>query len=139
MEHYQLKADIIFDGQCGLCHRSVQWILKREVRPYYRFISSSHPIAIDILAQYQQQHDSTPDPTQTLILSEEGTLFTQSDAALRIVKHLKWPWRFLVIGKLVPKAMRNWIYMLISKNRYRFGSPKACTILTHKLRERVFS
>lgn len=139
MEHNQLKADIIFDGQCGLCHRSVQWILKREARPYYRFISSSHPIAIDILSQYRKQNGDAPDPTQTLILSEEGTLSTQSDAALSIAQHLKWPWKLLVIGKLIPKLIRNWIYRLIAKNRYRLGSPEQCNILTPELRKRILS
>jgi predicted DCC family thiol-disulfide oxidoreductase YuxK len=63
----------------------------------------------------------------TIILIEEGKIYQLSDAALRIVRRLKFPWNLLYTFIIVPPFIRDGIYKFVSRKRYRwFGRREDC-------------
>ena len=60
-----------------------------------------------------------------LVLSAEGILLEKSDAALRAGEVLGGSWRMLSLSyailcrKPLPKAVRDWMYDIIGRNRYK--------------------
>lgn len=74
----------------------------------------------------------------TIVLLEDGRLYSESAAVLRIARHLTLPWRWLVLpGWLFPVSVRNSLYRFIARNRYRwFGKKDACYLPSPGLAER---
>jgi predicted DCC family thiol-disulfide oxidoreductase YuxK len=63
--------------------------------------------------------------------------FTQSSAALHIVKQLSGLWPALYAFIIIPPFIRNRIYMIIARNRYRwFGKKETCMVPGPELKSR---
>jgi predicted DCC family thiol-disulfide oxidoreductase YuxK len=61
----------------------------------------------------------------------------RSDAAIEVVSRFGGAWKFLRILRLIPRAVRDWIYSMVARNRYRwFGRTDACTIPTPDVKAR---
>jgi len=72
-----------------------------------------------------------PAETDSVILIWENQVFIESDAALKIGRLLPFPWKTVVVLKIIPKKLRDSIYRWIAKNRYRwFGKKDTCRIPT---------
>jgi len=73
----------------------------------------------------------------SILLIEDDKVYDKSTAALRIGKKLRFPWNFLYIFIIVPKAMRNYIYTFIAKNRYKwFGKRDTCLPYSNEYKNR---
>jgi len=73
----------------------------------------------------------------TLILWEEGRFYYYSDAALRIAGYLQFPWNMFSVLRIVPAPLRDLLYRLIARNRYRwFGRREVCRIPSAEERKR---
>jgi predicted DCC family thiol-disulfide oxidoreductase YuxK len=76
---------------------------------------------------------------ETFFLIKDEKLFTKSDAALEIAKDLKGFWKSLFLFKVLPKGIRNWIYTILAKNRYKFfGKREHCLVPTDDIKARFF-
>jgi len=123
---------ILFDGQCVFCDHSVQFILKRDVGEVFRFASLQSDIGQQLLKQYNV--DVSMDSIVVIYLNK---VYTQSDAAIVIAQRFKGLWKLLVIVKFIPKWLRDKMYVVIAKNRYRlFGEMETCRIPTEEERRR---
>jgi predicted DCC family thiol-disulfide oxidoreductase YuxK len=102
---------VLFDGECGLCSRGVLFILTHEREPTLRFASLQSAFGQDhILRHGLAQQD-------TMVYLIDGQAFIRSDAALAISKHLRAPWRWLAVGRWIPRILRDGIYRLIARSR----------------------
>ena len=116
---------IFFDGVCNLCTVSVQFIIKHDPKHYFRFASLQSELGQKVL----QQFNFSSAEFGSFILLEEGKIYTKSTAVLRVTKKLNGLWPVLFSFMIVPPFIRNWVYSLIAKNRYRwFGKKEACWI-----------
>jgi predicted DCC family thiol-disulfide oxidoreductase YuxK len=117
---------ILFDGICNLCNASVIFILRHERRPDFQFESIQSEAGRGLLKRY----GFPAEYSQALILIEEGKVYSGSTAALKIGQALRFPWSFLsLVGLIVPKFIRDWIYRQIAKHRYQwFGKREACLV-----------
>ena len=123
---------ILFDGECVFCDHSVQFILRRDVNEVFRFASLQSDVGQQLLKQYNV--DSSID---SIVVIYQDKVYTQSDAAIVIAKHFKGLWRLLVVVKVLPKWLRDKMYVMIAKNRYRlFGQMETCRIPTKEERRR---
>ena len=123
---------ILFDGVCNLCSRSVQFILKRDKEKIFSFASLQSNYGQDLLKQY----DLPTDVFNSFILLQDGKVFTRSTAALKMFSQLKG-WRWVKIFWIVPKFIRDAVYNLIAKNRYKwFGKKEECWVPTPDLKAR---
>jgi predicted DCC family thiol-disulfide oxidoreductase YuxK len=122
------KVILFYDGDCGLCNRLVQWILKHEKSKDLFFVSLNSEFAKALLAK----ENIDIEKTNTLFFYEVDTLYAESDAVLRIVGYLKWYWQWLKIAYALPKFIRDKCYRIIAQNRKRF-TVKSCDISSANL------
>jgi predicted DCC family thiol-disulfide oxidoreductase YuxK len=120
------NAIIWFDATCLLCNRSVQFILQRD------------PDGFFLLGTVQQKSkDSYGTNPDSIMLEQDGKIFTRSTAVLLILKQLNTPLRHLHWLIWIPRPMRDLIYRIIAKNRYRwFGRTESCNLFEGKYADR---
>lgn len=123
------KGLVLFDGYCNLCSWSVQFILKRDSKDYFRFASLQSEIA----NQFFKDYNIPKGFYQSIVLIEKNAVYFKSDAALRIAHKLKGLWPVLYSFKITPKAFRDYIYTIIAKNRFKwFGKKEICYVPNEK-------
>lgn len=116
------EAILFFDGYCGLCNASVQFVLRHERASDLHFAALQSSFATERLRALQLLPDS-------LVLYANGVYYTESDAALRLSKYLRWYLRWMVLLLIVPQFLRNGIYRLVAKRRYAwFGRTEYCSV-----------
>lgn len=126
-------AIVLFDGVCNFCNHSIQFIIKRDKKSYFKFGALQSEEGIALL----KKHGLSPEILDTIVLIEDGKAYTYSTAPLRIVRKLNLLWPICFIFILVPTFIRNPIYKWISKNRYKwFGKQESCLMPTPETRSR---
>lgn len=108
---------ILYDGSCGFCNRSVQFILKNEKLKVIHFAAIQSETA---KALFSSQQIASPD-LNTFYFYTNGKLFERSSAALEVSKFLKNPYRFLRFFAWIPKLIRDGVYRIVAKNRHRLA------------------
>lgn len=127
---------ILFDGICKLCNGSVQYVIKHDPEGIFKFAAFQSNAGQRIL----QQQNLPENPFNSFLLIEQGQVFTKSTAALRVAKKLNGPTKLLYIFIIIPAFIRNFVYDLIAKNRYRwFGKKESCMAPTPGLLERFLN
>ncbi len=120
---------ILFDGVCNFCNSTVNFILKRDKKNIFKFSPLQSEIGQKLLTEYNFSHTEF----DTIILIEKGELYTRSTAALRIVKSMSGMWKLCYIFIIIPGPIRNYLYDLFSRNRYKwFGKRDKCMVPTEK-------
>lgn len=123
---------IFFDGLCNLCNAWVRRIIRWDKKALFRFASLQGNAGSELLNSQPQlmQVDS-------LLLLHKGKVHTQSGAVLRIAGLLGFPVNLLLIFLVVPAFLRNAIYRLVAKNRYRwFGKQNECMVSKPEIQNR---
>lgn len=121
---------IFFDGVCNLCTGSVQFVIKHDPQHYFRFAS----LQSELGQQFLQQNGLSADTFDSFIVWENGKYYTESTAALRVARKLNGLWPGLYVFILLPAFIRNSVYRLVARNRYRwFGKQETCWIPTPEL------
>ncbi len=124
---------ILFDGVCHLCAWSVQFIIKRDPRGIFRLAS----LQSDAGRAIMRRHGLDETSLDSFVLVEDGHAWCESNAALRVCRHLPWPWRWFPLFLLVPRMLRDPVYRFIARNRYRwFGKSDVCMMPTPEQRAR---
>lgn len=119
------KGLLIFDGYCILCLWSVRFILKRDKKDYFRYVALQSEYAKQIISSYNLPDDFD----KSIVLISENKIWLKSNAVLQIVSRLNGFWPIFGIFKIIPKPIRDSIYMFISKYRYKlFGKRNDCYI-----------
>ncbi len=124
---------ILFDGVCNFCAWSVRFVIERDSRGLIRFTSLQSEAGKALL----RQHGLDENQSDSFVFIEGGRAFTESTAALRVCKHLRWPWRWLRVCLMLPKFLRDPFYRVIAQNRYRwFGKSDSCLVPSPEIRAR---
>lgn len=124
---------VLFDGVCNLCAASVVFILRHERRPTLRFASLQSPAGRRLLVE----HGLDPDAVDSVVMLEDGRAHVRSEAALRIARRLRAPWRWAAMLGLLPRGVRDRLYDAAARRRYRlFGRREACMVPDEPLRAR---
>lgn len=126
---------VLFDGDCNLCNKSVQFIIKHDNESYYRFASLQSHFGQTLLPKY-----NLPTNINSVVVIENDIAYTQSDAPIQVCKHLKGIWKMFYTFRFVPSFIRNYVYRIIANQRYRFGNKAAsCLLPTSDLKKRFLS
>lgn len=126
---------VLFDGVCNLCDATVGFLIDRDPAARLRFTSLQGDKGRALLAA----HGITlpPGDPESVLLLEGSTLYTHSEAALRIARELRAPWRWAWVLRAVPRVLRDAVYRFIARHRYRwFGKTETCRVPTPALRAR---
>jgi predicted DCC family thiol-disulfide oxidoreductase YuxK len=134
-------AVLLYDGGCGVCAHSVQFVLAHEPverRAALRFAPLEGAFASGVRAAHPELAavDSVVwvEPAST-----GGRVLVRSDAALAALTHLGGVWAAAsAIGRVVPRPIRDAVYRLVARNRFRLR-PAACLLPTPAERERFLA
>ncbi len=129
----QIKQPVIFfDGVCNLCNSSINFIIKRDKKKYFKFSSLQGNYATETLPSKFIETGNLP----SLILLDEN-IKIKSTAALSIARHLSGLWPLFYGLIIVPAFIRHFFYDLVAKNRYKwFGKKDQCMVPTPELKDR---
>lgn len=125
---------LLFDGVCNLCNGTVQWIIERDPTGKIKFASLQSGAAHSLL----QQHGLPTDQLNSVVLIDRGKFYLRSDAGLRVLRLLGGWWAVLSLLLLpIPGFIRNGVYDLVGRNRYRwFGRKDHCMMPSPALKAR---
>ena len=115
---------IFFDGVCGFCNRSVNFVLSRDKKRVFRFAPLQGEPARQCLAPECYEN------LNNMVLLDETGQYPKSSAAVRILQKMGGFWSLLgTLLWLIPRPIRNAGYMLVAKFRYQlFGKMETCRI-----------
>lgn len=124
---------VIFDGECNVCNGAVQFIIKRDPTAKFEFAASQSDAGRALLAR----HGLVEIGKSSVVLLKDDRIFLESDAVLEIAAKLEGPCRWLRVFKVVPRFLRNPLYRLFARLRYRlFGKKTTCMVPTPDVRRR---
>jgi predicted DCC family thiol-disulfide oxidoreductase YuxK len=131
-----MAAIILFDGVCNLCNGAVNFIIDRDPKAIFKFAALQSEQGQQLLRQAQLPANTL----NSVILVQEGQVYTRSAAALRIASQLSGGWKLMSIFRIIPTPLRDWVYDYIAKHRYSwFGHTEACRMPTAELKSRFLS
>ncbi len=127
------ESIILFDGICNLCNGSVQYVLKHDKKKMFRFASLQSDSGQQLLKKYKLPYDNF----NSFVLLQNEKAYLKSTAALMVAKQLGGVTQILYAFIIVPTFIRDAVYNLISKNRYKwFGKKESCMVPTTELQSR---
>ena len=125
---------VLYDGSCLFCHGSMRFIAQHDKAGYFRFGAAQDPRAQPLL----DGHRLGDITASTIVLIEHDQVYLRSTAALRIARRLGLPWSVMSVFLLVPRALRDIVYDVVSKLRYRIaGTADSCEVPSEVLRQRM--
>jgi len=99
----------------------------------FSFASLQGKFGQEVLNKYNLSTDTF----NSFVLLKDGKLYTRSTAALLMLKQLGGGWKIFYGLMIIPKFIRNWLYNIIARNRYRwFGKRDNCMVPTPDLKDR---
>ena len=130
------NAVILFDGVCNLCNASVNFVIDRDPRGYFRFAALQSDVSQKLMAR----HNLPGTYFDSIVFIENGRAYTKSTAALRVARKMAFPWPIFYSFIIIPGILRDPLYDWIGRNRYRwFGKQESCRIPTPELKQRSLS
>ena len=118
------KPVIFFDDVCIMCNTFVNLLLKVDRKQQFLFAPLRGETARRLLPPLPD------DPSKwSMVYVDESGLHDQSDASLEVYRRLGGAWSLLSLARFIPARIRNPVYRVIARNRYRwFGKRDACRI-----------
>lgn len=111
----------------------MNFVIKRDKRDVFRFAALQEDIGKELVAV----HNIDPVKTDSIVFIEHGKAYVKSTAALRASKYLPGAWPLLYGFVIVPRFIRNCVYDIIARNRYKwYGKQESCMIPTPELRSK---
>lgn len=117
---------VLYDGVCGLCHRSVRFLRKRDRNQVWYA-----PLQGETAAQLRAEHPQIPETLESVVLVDRGRVHLRSKAFLYGARYLTRPWRWAYHLRWMPALLLDLLYRLIARVRYRvWGKLDACALPT---------
>tara|TARA_B110000003_G_scaffold114041_1_gene116670 strand:+ start:1917 stop:2312 length:396 start_codon:yes stop_codon:yes gene_type:complete len=124
---------IFFDGVCNLCNKSINRLIKNDVKKKFKFASLQSDFAMSFVPNQMINHKNL----DTILLYKKGQFYDRSNAVLNICKALGGGFNLFLIGYIVPRFIRDAMYRLVANNRYEwFGKEDQCMVPTDDLKDR---
>lgn len=125
---------VFYDGDCGLCNKSVQWILSNETSHELYFSA----LQSDFTKDFFEKHKVPSPDLSTIIFYNGKSFYKKSNAIMRISNFLNWKFWFLKIGWILPRFIRDGMYNFIAKRRQKLANSN-CFVPSLKERERFLT
>lgn len=122
---------LLFDTNCLLCSRSVQFLLKADKKELIDFAGLSTEFGKELLLENEVEEDS-------VVLYHVGKVYVKSDAVLIVSRILGFPFSIFQLFYSIPKFIRNWMYDVVAGHRKQwFGVTDHCLINNEKYSGRI--
>ena len=130
-----MEKIVLFDGVCNFCNSAVNFIIRHDHEKKFRFATLQSGFGSDKRLEFGIRND-----IDSVILIEDGRAYTHSTAGLHIARGLGGIWPLAYVFIIVPAFIRDWMYRVFAKYRYRlFGRRDACMLPTADIRERFLT
>jgi predicted DCC family thiol-disulfide oxidoreductase YuxK len=124
---------ILYDGVCVFCSRWIRFIAARDRQKRFRFTA----IQSGYGTRLAEAFGINPHDPDTNAVIHGGVVYFKSDAALTVLSNLPG-WRWTRGLRVIPKFLRDAVYNLVARNRYRiFGKYDECSLPDAEMRARV--
>jgi predicted DCC family thiol-disulfide oxidoreductase YuxK len=129
---------VLYDGVCGLCNGLNQFLLKRDPNDHFRFASLQSEFAASLLKRFDIKAVDLDTVYVVADYAQPGErLLARSDAILHILGRLGGVWGLLRVGRALPKSLRDALYNVVARNRYRvFGKYDVCLMPEERHRKK---
>jgi len=107
---------LLYDGDCGFCNSSVQFVLKNKKVDdiYFATLQSS-------FAQQKMKAKGIEIKMDTLYFLKNDTIYSKSSGALQLTKELKFPYPIFLGFYIIPKFIRDYFYSAVAKRRHKIS------------------
>jgi predicted DCC family thiol-disulfide oxidoreductase YuxK len=124
---------IVFDGICHLCTGFVRFVIRWDRAALFQFLPAQSPRGEALYARLGLKSGDWD--SNLLVL--DGRVHTELDAFIEIARRFGGWWRLTPILYAIPRALREWLYNRLARNRYRwFGKRDVCYLPTPELAPR---
>jgi len=124
---------LLFDGVCNLCNSIVDFTIKRDPYGKFKFATLQSDNGKTLLEKF----DLEADDLDSFVLIIGDHYFLKSSAGLQVLRELGGIWRLLYVFIYIPRPIRDSIYDLIAKTRYRiFGKHDTCMVPAADIKQR---
>ena len=138
VENSDAAPVLLYDGLCGFCNRSVQLVLDHDRRGEMRFAALQSEYGLAVVGRHPELRG-----VDSVVYVEAPAgrgperVYVRSDAALKVAAYLGGPWRLFLAARVVPRPLRDYLYDLFARNRYRlFGKYDSCMLPPPEVRSR---
>jgi predicted DCC family thiol-disulfide oxidoreductase YuxK len=122
---------VVYDGVCMLCNHMVQYLLKNDQQQLLTF--STFQGLPDVISKNGLHFPLE----ESISYYRKGRWWQQSSAVLMIYKDVFGPWHWSQLAWVFPRFLRDFVYRIVAKNRYRwFGKHAHCVLPTAAQRDR---
>jgi predicted DCC family thiol-disulfide oxidoreductase YuxK len=137
------SAILLYDGTCGFCAKSVQFVLAREKRRHtLRFA----PLQSDLGMEVQRRHPELVN-VDSVIWLEPGadgrpeSVSVRSNAVFHTLRYLGGMWTILAaLGSIVPRSLRDAVYDFVARHRHKIiRADPSCLLPTPDQRARFIT
>ncbi len=125
---------LLYDGNCGFCDWAVKLVLRHDRQKTLKFAALKGVYGSGVIAA----HPELANVDSVMLVDEEsGGVLVRSEAALAIGKYLGGVWALTGVARVVPRSIRDAMYDLFARHRYRFfGRLEACELPDKSVRAR---
>lgn len=119
---------LLYDGECGFCHRGVSFVLRHDKRDRFRFAPLQSRAGRAWVARFGDDPDDIA--TVRIVVDHEGPaprMLTRGRAGVFILDQLGGAWRAGNALRVLPTALLDWGYGLVARNRHRLAGD-ACPL-----------
>ena len=128
-----------FDGECGLCDRSVRFLMRRDRRQRLHYAPLQGELAAEVLPR--NGVDPTSLDTACFLMdvdTAEERAVVRSTAVLEVLAALGGLWGLVRPFLIIPRPLRDPVYDFVAKRRLRIGGKKSeCPLMTPEQRARI--
>ena len=124
----------VMDAKCGICAKGARWIARADTAEQFRIIPQQSALGAALLVHFGMDPD---DPVSWLYLAN-GRASSSLDGMIRAGAQLGGVWRALIILRILPRGVQDWLYMRLARNRYRlFGAGDLCAMPDPDVQKRL--
>lgn len=136
MAQPDLRPILVYDGECGFCARSIQFILRHERRHDLLFTPRQSALGIELRRQYNLERVES----MLWIEQRDQQAFIESNAVLKAATYLGGIFCLAALAFCIPAAIRNPPYRWIAAHRQRLSrNSAACLVPTPAQRARFLN
>ena len=116
---------LLFDGDCNLCDRVVNFVLRHDTSKAIKFSSLQSDTGRSLI----ELCGLSPGYHKSVVYIKENKYFVRSAAVLNILRDLGGPWSLFYGLIIIPSFILDFFYIIIASLRYRiFGKRQICSI-----------
>lgn len=122
---------VLYDGECGFCSFWVQWLLNMDKHNTLKFASLQGAYGQDFL---ESKGLKIKDFDTIYFIKNNEEFYDKSTAIIQIINSLGGFFQLILALYIVPRFIRDGVYMIVSKNRKKLINNN-CLFPTPKQRQ----